>query len=56
VIDGAGLAVPHPRLHERAFALVPLVEIAPDVEVPGRGRVADLLAGVASQALARLPR
>ena len=56
VIDGAGLAVPHPRLHERAFALVPLVEIAPDVEVPGRGRAADLLGGVASQALARLPR
>lgn len=41
-----GLQVPHPHLHERAFVLVPLVEIAPDLHIPGRGRVADLLAGV----------
>jgi 2-amino-4-hydroxy-6-hydroxymethyldihydropteridine diphosphokinase len=56
VIDADGLVVPHPRLHERAFVLVPLLEIAPDVVVPGLGRAADLLPGVASQALARLPR
>lgn len=42
-IDEPGLAVPHPRLAERAFVLVPLAEIAPDVVVPGRGRAADLL-------------
>lgn len=48
-IDTAELQVPHPRLHERAFVLVPLHEIAPDAEVPGRGRVRDLLAGVADQ-------
>jgi 2-amino-4-hydroxy-6-hydroxymethyldihydropteridine diphosphokinase len=41
-----GLQVPHPHLHERAFVLVPLAEIAPDLHIPGRGRVADLLAGV----------
>lgn len=41
-----GLHVPHPHLPERAFVLVPLAEIAPDLQVPGRGRVADLLAGV----------
>jgi len=35
-----GLIVPHPRLHERAFALVPLCEIAPDAVIPGRGSVA----------------
>lgn len=40
------LEVPHPRLQDRAFVLVPLAEVAPDLEVPGRGRVADLLARV----------
>ncbi len=34
-IDEPGLTVPHPRLHERLFVLAPLVEIAPDWEVPG---------------------
>jgi 2-amino-4-hydroxy-6-hydroxymethyldihydropteridine diphosphokinase len=45
-IDSAGLAVPHPRLAERAFVLLPLSEIAPNLEIPGQGRVADLLARV----------
>ena len=37
LIDEPGLRVPHPHLHERAFALLPLLEIAADVEIPGRG-------------------
>lgn len=37
VIDEAGLRVPHPHLHERAFALLPLVEIAPMAVIPGIG-------------------
>ncbi len=53
-IDGDGLVVPHPRLHERAFVLVPLLEVAPDIVIPGLGRAADLLPGVVSQAVARL--
>ena len=37
------LALPHPGLHERAFVLYPLADLAPDLAVPGRGRVRDLL-------------
>ena len=45
-IDGPGLVVPHPRLHERRFVLEPLAELAPGLLVPGRGGVESLLAGV----------
>jgi 2-amino-4-hydroxy-6-hydroxymethyldihydropteridine diphosphokinase len=47
-VDEAGLTVPHPRLHERAFVLEPLAELDPALEVPGKGMVADLLAGLQS--------
>ncbi len=46
VLDEPGLHVPHPHLHERAFVLVPLAEIAPDLNVPGRGPIDRLLAAV----------
>ena len=45
-IDEPGLTVPHPRLHERRFALEPLLDLDPDVAIPGRGRVIDLLTGL----------
>ena len=46
VIAEPGLRVPHPRLHERAFVLVPLAEIAPSLHIVGQGKVSDLLARV----------
>jgi 2-amino-4-hydroxy-6-hydroxymethyldihydropteridine diphosphokinase len=46
VVDEPGLTVPHPRLHERRFALEPLAELDPHLEVPGRGLLATLLAGL----------
>ena len=55
-IDEPGLVVPHPRLQERAFVLVPLHELAPMLEVPGRGPVEGLLRAVAEQRIARLER
>ena len=43
VVDEPGLTVPHPRLHERAFALEPLLELDPGLEIPGRGPLETLL-------------
>jgi 2-amino-4-hydroxy-6-hydroxymethyldihydropteridine diphosphokinase len=44
-LDEPGLALPHPELGKRAFVLAPLAEIAPaDLEIPGQGRLAHLLA------------
>ena len=45
-IHEPGLTVPHARLHERRFALEPLLDLDPELAIPGRGRVADLLPGL----------
>ncbi len=46
IVDEEGLRVPHPRLHERRFALEPLVDLEPELEIPGLGRVSDTLTGL----------
>ena len=52
-IDLPALQVPHPRMLERAFVLVPLLEIAPGVTVPGRGLASRFLHAVAGQGIER---
>lgn len=56
-IASATLTVPHPRMAQRAFVLAPLLELAPDLDIPGLGPAAPCLAsaGVADQAIERLP-
>lgn len=54
LIDTPTLVVPHPRLHERAFVLHPLAELAPGLSIPGRAPLPALLADVAGQRIERL--
>ena len=53
-IDAPGLCVPHPHLHERAFALLPLAEIAGALPFPGHGSVAEALQRIDIQGVALL--
>ncbi|MFL6580482.1 MAG: 2-amino-4-hydroxy-6-hydroxymethyldihydropteridine diphosphokinase [Burkholderiales bacterium] len=54
VLDEDGLILPHPRMHERAFVLLPLAEIAPDASVPGRPPLSQLLAQVDRNGVVKL--
>ena len=46
IVDEPGLTLPHPRLHERRFALEPLAELDPGLVIPGSGPISALLAGL----------
>ena len=54
VIATAVLAVPHPRMHERAFVLKPLLELDPGAVIPGRGAAAACLRSCAGQKAQRI--
>ncbi|MTV52176.1 2-amino-4-hydroxy-6-hydroxymethyldihydropteridine diphosphokinase [Massilia buxea] len=54
-IASATLTVPHPRMTQRAFVLVPLLELAPRLDIPGLGPAAAFAPGVADQGITLLP-
>jgi 2-amino-4-hydroxy-6-hydroxymethyldihydropteridine diphosphokinase len=51
IISQSGLQVPHPRMHSRAFVLIPLAEIDVDLSIPNQGVVRDLLSSIADQTI-----
>ena len=54
VLDAPGMRVPHPHLHQRAFALVPLLEVMPQADIPGVGSARDALAKIDATGIVRL--
>lgn len=54
VVDDDDLQIPHPRLSERAFVLVPWADVDPDFSVPGLGLVAELCKAVSKSGVARV--
>lgn len=56
ILQEQGLTIPHARMLERAFVMVPLAEIAPDTVVPGQGRVSDLVRRVDAGSIAQLQK
>ncbi len=55
IVDAPGLRVPHPHLHERAFALLPLLEAWPDATIPGIGPAMRCVDAMAAEGIEPLP-
>jgi len=55
IVDEPGLRVPHPHLHERAFALLPLLEAWPDAVIPGIGAARECAGAMAADGIEPLP-
>lgn len=51
IVRSTPLVLPHPRMQQRAFVLRPLLDLAPDLQIPGYGPAAALLAQVADQVI-----
>ncbi|HYM47746.1 MAG TPA: 2-amino-4-hydroxy-6-hydroxymethyldihydropteridine diphosphokinase [Burkholderiaceae bacterium] len=49
IIQSTPLTLPHPRLHQRAFALKPLLDLAPEIRIPGQGAAGDFLQALSDQ-------
>ena len=54
VLDSPRLTLPHPRMHERAFVLRPLLELDPEISVPGKGKASALLSACGPQKIERI--
>lgn len=54
VMNDPELTLPHPRMHMRGFVLLPLAEIAPDIEIPGHGKAAELAGQYANEGTERI--
>lgn len=55
IMNTSNLVIPHPRMAKRAFVLLPLAELAPELNIPGKGSLKALLTSVGDQAICRLP-
>jgi len=55
-VSRPGLVIPHPRMHERAFVLRPLLDVAPEIAIPGRGAARSWVARTRGQRIARTRR
>lgn len=55
IVDDVQLTLPHPRIYQRAFVLVPLLEVVPDCRIPGQGLASELLNGCRDQSIVRVP-
>jgi 2-amino-4-hydroxy-6-hydroxymethyldihydropteridine diphosphokinase len=54
VLDSPRLTLPHPRMHERAFVLAPLLELDSEISIPGKGKASTLLSACGSQKIERI--